>query len=86
MGRMDKLLRLAPRKKNKDQHCRLPDRDGTYQTRSQDNSGDRHEEIKNFSVIPRIEKGGYFGPGSDYEIHWEGETWEEGTPYAWKEI
>lgn len=72
-------------RKNKDIPMGLPKKDGNYLTRCC-HCGDRYEEEREFSLIPRIEKGGYFGSDQTFELHWEGETWEEGTPYAWKEI
>jgi hypothetical protein len=73
-------------RKNKDISVGLPTKDGKYLVRVQNGSGDRYEEEKHFSLVPRIEKRGYFGPPREYEIHWEGQSWEEGAPYAWKEI
>lgn len=74
-----------PERKNKKTSLTLPDEEGVYLTRHQDNSGDRYECVKKFNPVPRMEWGGYFEK-RQYPIHWEGECWEEGGPYAWKEI
>ena len=74
-----------PERKNKKIPISLPPKDGKYMVRIQNNSGDRYEDEIFFSLIPKIEKGGYSTP-IEIEIHWEGENWEEGRPYAWKEI
>ena len=73
-----------PERKNKEIPISLPLKDGKYHVRIQTNAGDRYEDEKEFTVIPRIERGGYFYPQKDIELHWEGENWEEGRPYAWK--
>lgn len=73
-------------RKNRDIPFSLPEKDGIYLVRYQDNSGDRHECEKKFSVEPKIVKGGCYGPRVEFKLHWEGECWEEGKPYAWKEI
>ncbi len=69
---------------NKDIPIGLPSKDGKYLVRYQDNGGDRYECEKEFTVIPRFAKGGYYASAKDIELHWQDESWEEGTPYAWK--
>jgi len=70
-------------RRNREIPISLPLQDGKYLVRIQSADGDRYEEEKQFNVIPTIQTGGYYYP-VNHEIHWEGETWEEGTPYAWK--
>lgn len=73
-------------RKNKHIPISLPSKDGKYLVRIQTESGDRYEDEKYFSLSPKIELGGYFAPLTEYELHWEDENWQEGCPYAWKEI
>lgn len=72
-----------PERKNKHIPIQMPNEDGIYRTRTQNNSGDRYEEIKWFFKIPFISKGSFVGPPLNVTCHWEGETWEEGRPYAY---
>ena len=60
-----------------------PKNSGIYLCRYCDNSGDCHEEEMKFSLTPfRIDKTIY---GRDLPIHWEKESWDDNTVYAFKE-
>jgi hypothetical protein len=72
-------------RKNKSLPIRLPDKDGKYLVRcTQD--GDRYEAEINFTVTPRIVKGSYFDANKETQVHWEEKSWDDESPYAWKEI
>lgn len=76
-----------PERKNKDTPIQEnPKKSGIYLTRFSTSCGDRIEGELHFSLEPfKTEEGGYFDRFK-YDCHWEGESWEEGGPYAWKEV
>lgn len=69
-------------RKNKEKSFSLPDKNGKYYVRYQNNSGDRDECIQDFSLITRTEKCGY--TGKEFDVHWSGN--DESQPYAWREL
>lgn len=63
-----------------------PPKDGIYLVRKQSTCGDRYEDEESFSVNPiRYENGGYL-QSFEYPVHWEKESWDDDSIYAWKEI
>lgn len=70
-------------RKNKNIPISSPDKNGKYLVRFQDNSGDRYETIKLFSLTPNIQQLGY---DHIFSTHWEQNTWDDYIIYAWKEI
>jgi hypothetical protein len=71
-----------PERKNKHKPFRLPKKDGKYYVRVANESGDRYEEIQNFTLKPRKERCGY--TGEEFDVNWSGNYEEQ--PYAWREL
>lgn len=70
-----------PERKNKDKPFSLPEKDGIYEVRIQNQSGDRFETESTFTIKSRLERCRY--TGKEVEVHWSGDP--EYQPFAWKD-